>query len=82
MRERRAPLEQAFTETSNRHRLRYNQVIDDLQALPVSQTSRLLTEPFRRLEAHEPNVRRLVMKIRIIIPAFARSLFGTIRSVS
>ena len=53
------------------------QVIKDLQAPPLSQTSRLLTEPFRKLGALEPNGRRLAMKTRIITTAFARSPFGT-----
>ena len=50
MRERVVRLEQAVTETSNRHRPTLQQVINDLQALPVSQTSRLLTELFRKLK--------------------------------
>ena len=46
MRERVALLEQAITETSNRHRPRYNRSSTIYRHCAVSRTSRLLTEPF------------------------------------
>ena len=82
MRERVALLELAITETSNRLRPRYNRSSTIYRYCAVSQTSQLLAVLFRKLEALEPNGRRLVMKTRIITTAFARSLFGITRSVS